>query len=87
MAVSNRYKTAVSLGYESGPDDVPEVSAKGEHFIADEIVRIARRYGIPVIERAELAQALNSIEIDQPIPPQLYEAVAALLIEIEKRSK
>lgn len=78
----SRYRIAVGLEYGS---DTPSVSVSGEERQADEIVRLARRYSIPVIERPALARALTDLEIDRTIPVELYEAVAVLLAELDCR--
>ena len=56
------------------------MSAKGSYLKADAIVKLAERYGIPIRERSDLAQALDQLPIDTEIPAELYEAVALLLM-------
>ena len=46
------------------------------------MVAVARANGIPVVEKPELCEALVSVELDQSIPQKLFEAAAALLVEI-----
>ncbi len=79
-----RYKSAIGLEYQDGLSKTPTISVKGEHLSADEIVKIARRYGIPVVERPDLVEALRQLEIDQDIPEELFEAIAVLLNQLEK---
>jgi flagellar biosynthesis protein len=81
------YRRAVALSYEGSGHDAPNVSLKAEQLMADELVRIAERYAIPVVERPGLAQALSRLEIDQEIPPDLYKAVAIVLNEIDRSSR
>lgn len=78
-----RYARAVGLLYRSGGDRAPTVQAKGEALMADEIVRIARRFGIPVVERTDLARTLAAIELDQEIPEELFEPVAVILDQLD----
>lgn len=80
----NKFKTAVALGYREGQQTAPSLSAKGENLNADQIVKIARRFGIPVVEKPELAGSLKDMKIDQEIPPSLYEAVALVLSQLKK---
>lgn len=80
------YRRAVGLGYDERRGAAPHVTVNGEELSADEIVRVARRFGVPVVERKELAEALGGLDADQEIPPDLYEAVAVLLHELERRS-
>lgn len=58
---------------------MPSLALKGEFLLADRVVEVARRFGVPVVEDAGLAQALSPLEIDQKIPEKLYRAVAVLL--------
>lgn len=81
-----RYTTAVGLRYEATRDDAPEISVKGKGLIAERIVRLANRYGVPVVEKPELAKALSAIDLDQHIPEDLYEPVAIVLTSLENSS-
>lgn len=73
---------AVALGFPDGEECAPSVVAKGEFDMAAHMVAMATKYGIPVVERPELCEALHEVEVDQSIPQQLFEAAAALLVEI-----
>jgi type III secretion system FlhB-like substrate exporter len=73
---------AVALGFPEGDESPPAVVAKGEFDMAAHMVAVATKYGIPVVERPELCEALHDVDIDQSIPQQLFEAAAALLVEI-----
>jgi flagellar biosynthesis protein len=86
MSSKPSYKTAIGLQYNVGAQGAPAVSAKGEYLAADEVVKIARRFGVPVVERPALARSLAPLELDQEIPEDLFEAVAAVLQEIDKIS-
>ena len=58
----------------------PIVVAKGAGVIAARIRQLALENGIPIVERKPLAQALfRHVEIDHPIPPDKYAAVAEVL--------
>ena len=81
----SRFRRVVGLEYRASKQSVPAVAVQGDHLMADEIVRVARRFGIPVVERPELAQALSGMSLDEQIPERLYEAVAVVLREIERR--
>jgi flagellar biosynthesis protein len=73
----SEYRRAIGLSYQP-TDGAPTIGVHGESFEADEVVRIARRYGVPVVENETLAQALKHYEVDDIIPPELYRAVAVL---------
>ncbi len=79
----NRYASAFGISYESSLNQAPEVCVKGEGVVADQIVRYAKRYGVPVVERAELAELLQGVSLDESIPEDLYEAVALILCELK----
>jgi flagellar biosynthetic protein FlhB len=59
------------------------VVAKGADYLSEKIREIARSYGVPIIRRPELARAIYStVEVGNPIPPNLYVAVAEILAMI-----
>ena len=81
------YRRAVSLEYNEGGEGAPRVNAKGDNLVADHIVKIARRFGVPVVEKGEMARALSSVPLDQEIPEPLFEAVAVMLQELKRTVK
>ena len=70
--------TAVALTYAEG-DAAPRVVAKGYGVLADTILRTAREHGLYVHESPELVGLLMQVNLDERIPPQLYQAIAELL--------
>ena len=78
------YAVAVGLDYQGRKGETPAVAVKGEQLVADDVVRLAKRFGIPVVERETLAEALKALEEGQEIPEELFEAVAVVLHELEK---
>jgi flagellar biosynthetic protein FlhB len=79
VVITNPTHFAVALKYEAGMQ-APVVIAKGERLIAQQIKKVAREHGIPTVENKPLAQALyKGCEIGQPVPPDLYRAVAEVL--------
>jgi len=75
-------RKAVALRYDPERDRAPVVVAKGRGELAERIIEIAKREGIPVVENKDLIEALLRIEVFEEIPPQLYEAVARVLVFI-----
>lgn len=78
----NLDRRAAALAYE--PSDVqnglaPRLVAKGQGFVADEIIERARAAGVPVHESRELVSLLMQLDLDAHIPPALYVAVAEVL--------
>ena len=78
-------KIAVGLGYEPKNDEAPTISVKGNNLVADQIVRAAERFGIPVVENSGLARSLDALSLDQQIPEALFEAVAIVLNQVESK--
>ena len=74
---SDREPVAVALRYDEG--GVPKVVAKGRGPVAETILAIAAEHEITLQENAALAAALSTVELDRPIPPELYEAVAQVI--------
>lgn len=71
-------RNAVALRYP-GKDSTPMVVAKGRGLVAEQIIAKAREAGVFVHESKELVSLLMQIDLDQQIPPQLYQAVAEIL--------
>jgi flagellar biosynthetic protein FlhB len=60
--------------------EAPKLVAKGRNLLAEEIKAEARWAGVPIVENPPLARSLyRSVEVGQPIPIDLYAAVAAIL--------
>jgi len=70
---------AVALEYERGTRDAPRVVAKGRGEIARRIVEIAAESGVHIDTNGPLAEALAGVNLDEPIPLELYEAVAEII--------
>jgi len=82
-------RRAVALAYRDG-DDAPRVVAKGYGEIAERIMAEARRQGIHVHDAPELVGLLMGLDLDERIPPALYEVIAELLVwvrELAEESK
>ena len=80
VVVTNPTELAIAIRYDPQNTDAPTVLAKGAGVIAQRIRRLALENEIPIIERKDLAQFLyKNIEINHPIPPEQYAAVAEVL--------
>ena len=71
-------RVAAALRYRGGTS-TPVVTAKGRGLVADEIVRRAGEHGVAIHVSDNLAAMLMQVDLDQAIPPQLFQAVAQLL--------
>ena len=79
-----RYDLVAGLQYAASETDAPLVVLKGDADITERVVRIARRFGIPVVEEGSIAEASQSIPLDTEIPESLYRTVAVVLRSIER---
>lgn len=75
----DRFRKAVALKYEPDKDRAPRVTAKGGRAVAERIIELARKEGIPIQEDPNLVAALMTLDFQEEIPPQLYKAVAEIL--------
>ncbi|MDX1921009.1 MAG: EscU/YscU/HrcU family type III secretion system export apparatus switch protein [Candidatus Caenarcaniphilales bacterium] len=78
---TNPFKIAVAVKYTSGQMSSPKVIAKGTDAFAWLLISTAKKHNVPVIENVPLARALYKlVKVDQEIPPELYRAVAEVLL-------
>ncbi|MCX8031160.1 MAG: EscU/YscU/HrcU family type III secretion system export apparatus switch protein [Thermodesulfovibrionales bacterium] len=78
---------AIALKYRHKKDFAPKVVAKGTGKIAETIIAIANEYGIPIQNDPYLVEALSKLDFYEEIPPELYRAVAEVLIFVYKMSQ
>ncbi|NMB53345.1 MAG: flagellar biosynthesis protein FlhB [Leptolinea sp.] len=80
VIVTNPTHYAVAIIYESGKMEAPIVVAKGAFYVAQRIVDIAKENKIPIVQNIPLARAMyKMVELEHPIPPELYVAMAEVL--------
>lgn len=85
VVIRNPNHFAVALRYKLGQDNAPIVLAKGMDELALRIVRVAEEHAVTVIENVPVARALYAqTEINHEIPPELYSAVAEVMVYIYK---
>jgi flagellar biosynthesis protein len=72
-------KKAVALRYSPETNASPVVVAKGKGVIAEEIMKKAKEHGIPLQEDPSLVEVLSKLDLNQEIPPELYQLVAEVL--------
>lgn len=87
MQLKKGMKIATALKYTLGEDDSPKLLAKGKGYVAENIIEKAKEHDIPVFEDANLANQLMEMELNSNIPPELYEAVAQILVFIMEMDK
>ena len=71
---------AVALKYDRHADAAPKVVAKGRGHLAEKIKQVARESGVPIMSDENLVQVLEALELDLEVPPELYRAVAEVLV-------
>ncbi len=85
VVVRNPTHIAVALKYGPGMP-APKVVAKGRHLIAQRIVKLADKHGIPVVQNVQVARALyKAAAVGDYVPGPLYQAVAEILAIIYRR--
>ncbi|MDF2722832.1 MAG: FhlB protein [Paenibacillus sp.] len=75
----SKLKKAVALRYAPEANQSPVVIAKGKGHIAESIVQKAKEHGVPLQEDPSLVEVLSKLDLNQEIPPALYQLVAELL--------
>lgn len=70
---------AVALSYDPVTKRAPRVVAKGRGAVAEQIVELAFANGVKVREDADLAEVLQAVELDSPIPIEAFAAVAEIV--------
>ena len=80
VVITNPTHLAVAILYDNEKDEAPKVVAKGEDYLAKRIKEVAAENNVPIMENKPLARALYAtVEVDEVIPPELYQAVAEIL--------
>ncbi len=72
-------KKAAALKYERGRMNAPQVVARGEGIVAEKILELAEKHGIPIVEDKLLVSMLVKLNPGEEIPPELYRLVAKIL--------
>lgn len=81
FVVRNPTHVACAMKYDSETMQSPTLTAKGTELIAKKIIDIAIKHDVPVIDNAPVARALfRMVDLNQQIPPELYKAVAEILL-------
>lgn len=79
VVITNPTHFAVALQYDP-QKAAPVCVAKGVDHLALQIRIIAKEHGVVVVENPPLARSIYwSVDLDHPIPPELYQAVAQVL--------
>jgi type III secretion protein U len=80
VIITNPTHLAIALLYDEANTPLPMVVGKGEGLLAERMIAAAREAGVPVMQDIPVARALfEYAEVDQYIPSDLIEPVAAVL--------
>ncbi len=79
VVITNPTHYAVALKYDDSKR-APTLVAKGMNHVAQQIKKIARENGVHIVQNPPLARTLYAdVELDRPIPEELFKAVAEIL--------
>lgn len=85
VVITNPTHFAIALRYNPEKEPVPRVVAKGHDHIALKIKEIAKENKVPIVENVDLARTLwKTVDLDEIIPMDLYQAVADVIAYIMK---
>lgn len=88
FVVTNPIHVACAIKYDAETMESPTLTAKGAELFAKEIKEIAMKHDVPIIENPPVARALyRLVEVNRQIPPDLYKAVAEILIFVYNSKK
>jgi flagellar biosynthesis protein len=86
--MADKRRRAVALKYDREKSAAaPKLLAKGKGGIAEKIIEAAQEKGIPLYEDPELVEVLGQLDVNAEIQPELYQAVAEVLIFIYKMNQ
>ena len=88
FVVTNPTHVACAIKYDAATMESPMLVAKGTELFAEKIKQIATEHNIPIIENPPVARALfRFVDVNRQIPPDLYKAIAEILIFVYKLKK
>lgn len=80
VVVTNPTHLAIAIYYKEEDNQMPKVLAKGEDYVANRMIEVARQEGIPVMQHIPLARAIYAdVDVDRFIPTDLIEPMAEVL--------
>jgi len=97
MSPSNEKKTAAdkaqsedkikqlkvsALKYDPKKSAAPVIVAAGSGFVAQNILKVAEKNGIPVYHDDSAATLLSKLQMGQEIPPELFQIVVNIYISL-----
>ncbi len=78
--ITNPTHLAIAIGYQREEDPAPYILGMGDHFIAEQMILLAKRHNVPIIRSIKLAHTLwDEGEVYEFVPEETYEAIAEIL--------
>lgn len=78
---------AVALGYAPTQDQAPRVLAKGQGWLARQIIELAEANGVEIREDPDLVQILAQVDVDSEIPLEAFTVVAEILSYVYEKNQ
>jgi flagellar biosynthesis protein len=77
---------AVAIKYDNSLP-APFVIAKGSGFMAEAIISLAKKAGVPILPRPDITERLFYLETGSFIPEECFKVVAEMLVYVHNVSK
>lgn len=87
MSEHKKNDRAVALKYNPQSDMAPIIVASGYGYVAEKIIDLADQSGIPIYRDDTTANMLAMLEIGSNVPPDLFEVIAAIYVDLLKLSE
>lgn len=71
--------TPIAVALEYDGKNTPTISARGLGSVAEQIIEIASKHGVPLQQDDELIGILAQLDLGDEIPENLYRAVAEVI--------
>ena len=82
------YKRQKAVAVKYNSDEIaPKILAKGAGVVAEKILENAQNSEIIIHKDAALVEEMTRLDLGEHIPPELYEAVAQILVFISNLDK
>ncbi|MCM1022936.1 MAG: EscU/YscU/HrcU family type III secretion system export apparatus switch protein [Prevotella sp.] len=79
--------SAVALRYNPDKDYTPIVVASGHGHVAEKIINLADENGVPIYRDDSATALLTMLNVGQGIPPELYQLVAGIYVQVMRIAK
>lgn len=85
MTSSKKHGTVKAVGFGQHEENRHlSLQVRGEADIAELIISLALKHGVPILERRGIYDLFSDLQIDEVIPPEYCPIIEGLRREIEK---